>query len=190
MINQSNAQLIIQTFGLQAVDTNIFKGKIPNNEKDKSPIQRVSSLGTAIFSDLNFSPFLDGNTQNYMDPIDTALFTVRQNKNVVVTNINGRDGSIKEYVGMSDYNINIKGVICGRNGHYPKELVQDLITFCKYGQSLGIVSMYLNDIFGIQEVLITNFDLPQMEGGYSYQKFEIDCLSDKPVEILISEAQQ
>lgn len=181
-------QLILNTFAIPAVTVDVYKGKIFSAIKDKSPIGRKSRLGTLIFSDLQFAPvnFPDGLTNHI--PIDTALFSVNQAKNIVVTNIQGRDGSIKEYMGLSDYNINIKGTICGENGVYPQDAVDNLIKFLEYNQSLGITSSYLNNVFNIQEIVVVKYDLPQMEGGQSYQKFELDCLSDKPVEILISEA--
>jgi hypothetical protein len=33
---------------------------------------------------------------------------------------------------------------------------------------------------------VTRFEFPQEEGSYSYQRFEIDCISDRPVELIIN----
>lgn len=183
-INKINPTLITKTFGIQFLTTEIYKGKIPINTPDEPPVKRKSKLGTAIFSDLQFSD-IDGTVHV---PIDTALFSVYQAKNIVRTQIQGRDGRIKEYLGEDDFEINIKGVICGENGKYPYDQVKNLIAFCRYGQSIGIVSKYLNEIFDIQEVVISDYRFEQEEGGYSYQKFELNCYSEKPVEILIQEA--
>lgn len=177
--------LIVKTFAIPAATIDIYKGRISSAIPDVSPIKRKSRLGTMIFSDLHFDNINlpEGLTAHI--PIDTALFTVNQTKNIVVTNIQGRDGSIKEYMGLSDYNINIKGTICGENGVYPYEQFENLIKFLTFDQSIGVFSKYLNDVFNIQELVIIKYDLPQE--SQSFQKFEIDCLSDKPVEVLISE---
>ena len=187
------AGLIIKTFAMPNIQTNIYKGKIQGTEKDKSPIKRLSKLGTPIFSDLQFSPtdlFGNGEIIEHI-PVDCVLFTVQQQKKIVRTDIAGRDGSIKEYIGESDFTINIKGIISSnKNGVYPQEDVDNLIAFLRYSQSLGINSAFLNDQFDIMEVVVTDFDIPQTEGEQqSQQRFEINCLSEKPVEVLISEAQ-
>src|SRR6201988_431781 len=160
-------QLIVNTFALNAVSTDIYKGRIASAIKDDSKIkhQRKSRLGTMVFSDLQFANINLPEGQVAHIPVDTALFTVNQKKNIVTTNIQGRDGSIKEYMGLSDYNINVKGVICGENGVYPQEDVDNLIKFLVYDQSIGIFSQYLNDVFDIDEVVVLDYDLPQMEGG-------------------------
>lgn len=191
MPNLPNIQLLVQTFGISAIQTNVYKDKIKVTEKDQSPVLRKSKLGTAIFSDLQFGnifPTIDGvPSEETHTAIDTALFSVNQVKNVVRTSINGRDGTIKEYIGLGDYQINIKGVICGANGVYPVDEVENLMNFLVYDQSIPISSKYLNEVFDVFEVVIMDYELPQMEGGQSYQKFEINCVSEKPVEILIQE---
>lgn len=183
-VNRVNPFLILKTHGIEFLQAEIYKGKIPITTPDESPIKRKSKLGTAIFSDLQFT---DVNGIKHV-PVDTALFGVYQAKNIIRTQIQGRDGRIKEYLGEDDFEINIKGVICGDNGAYPYEQVKNLLYFLRYNQSLGIVSKFLNEIFDIQEVVISDYRFEMDEGGYSYQKFEINCYSEKPVEILIQEA--
>lgn len=188
-MNLPNAQLTAQAFGLFAIQTAIYSSRIKVAAKDISPVIRRSSLGTAIFSDLQFGDIYDddGVLIDVHRPIDTALFSVNQVKNVVRTAINGRDGTIKEFIGMGDYVINIKGVICGKNGAYPAEDVENLMKFLTYDQSIPVDSKFLNEIFDIFEIVIIDYDVPQEEGSQSYQRFEITCVSEKPVEILIQE---
>lgn len=184
--------LIVQSFGISVLQTNIYKGKINVPEKDKSTVTRKSKLGTAIFSELRFGDVYKKVTGGYdliehTFPIDLALFSVSQVKNIVITQVNGRDGDITTYNGMSSYKINVKGVINGQNGVYPKDDVENLIKFLEYNQSIPISSPYLNDIFDIQEVVVLSYDINQDEGGHSFQKFEINLKSEQPVEVLIQE---
>jgi len=184
-----NIQLLSQSFAINAVQTSIYKDKILVSTKDESPVIRKSVLGTAIFSDLQFGDIFDedGVLIAVHRPIDTALFSVNQVKSVIRTPINGRDGTIKEYIGMGDYQINVKGVICGANGVYPQKDVDNLMKFLIYDQSIPITSPYLNDVFDIFEVVVMDYEVPQTEGGQSYQKFEINFVSEKPLEVLIQE---
>ncbi len=183
-IKAANPALILKTFGVQFLQTELYKGRIPINAPDEAPITRKSQLGTSIFSDLQFVDI--GGFKH--TPVDCVLFNVFQAKNIVRTPIIGRDGQIKEYIGDDDFEINIKGVICGTNGHYPFEQVSNLVEFLRYKQSLGIISQYLNNIFDITEVVVKDYAFEQTEGSYSYQKFEINCWSERPVELLIKDA--
>lgn len=185
-IKQANANLIISSFAFPFLQTEIYKGRIPVTQRDE-PL-RKSKFGTNIFSDLQFTSITSNGEEIIHIPVDTVLFNVQQTKNIVRTQIQGRDGAIKEYIGLDDYEINIKGVICGPNGVYPWDEVSNLVAFCRYDQSIGITSKYLNDLFDITEVVIKDYSFEQSEGSQSYQRFEINCWSEKPVEVLIQEA--
>jgi hypothetical protein len=181
----TNPKMILKTFGLDFARHELYKGRIPISTPDESPISRRSQLGSLIFSDLQFLPI---NGTSHI-PVDIALFDVHQAKLITRTAIQGRKGGqIKEYNGEDDFEITIKGVICGSNGRYPIDQVKNLVQFCRYPQSLGIVSKYLNEVWDISEVVIYDYHFEMPEGSHSYQKFELQCWSDKPVEILIKEA--
>lgn len=191
MISGANPELIIKTFGLSALQTSIYKGKITPTVEDEPLKTRFQNrtLSTPVFSDLHFDNITlnNGVEVTHIYPIETVLFSIQQSKNIVKTPINGRNGTIKEYVGMGDYSINIKGVIAGTRGRYPVEAVDNLMEFLTYNQSIKIYSKHLNERFNIDEIVILDFDLKQEEGRYSQQSFEINALSDYPVEILIQQ---
>lgn len=183
--------IIIKTFAIPKGSTEIYKGKIQGQTPDQSKIKRLSKIGTKVFSDLQFSPADVFGTGELFDhiPIDCVLFTVNQEKNIVETKVAGRSGSIKEYIGESDFEINIKGVLTSNKpGVEPIEQRENLVAFLRYQQSLGINSAFLNDVFGIFELVVMSYSMPQKEGEISQQEFEINCKSDKPVEVLITEA--
>lgn len=191
MISAVNPELIIKTFGLSALQTNVYKGRINGTVEDQPLKTRFKgrTLSTPVFSDLQFDSIKLNTGEEYAHiyPVDTVLYSVTQTKNIVKTQINGRDGTIKEYVGMGDYNINVKGVIAGNKGSYPIDAVDNLMLFLTYNQSVRIFSKYLNERFNIDEVVITDFDLQQEEGRYCQQRFEFNAISDYPVEILIQQ---
>jgi len=105
-------------------------------------------------------------------------------RNIVKTEIQGRNGTVKEYIGEGDAQISFRGVITGGNGHYPKQEVYNLMQLVKAPVSVPIVSDYLNNL-GINAVVFDDRSFEQEEGGYSYQTFSVNAMSDAPVELHI-----
>ena len=105
---------------------------INQNFSEDKPVS-FSSLGTPVFSNLQF--LADEYTDSYGKvtsfqtiTFDAVIMTVNQQKNIVTTQIQGRDGTVKEEIGMGDYTITINGIITGKNGHYPIDEVREFNT--------------------------------------------------------------
>lgn len=117
----------------------------------------------------------------------TALITITQSKKIVKTDVQGRDGKIKEYIGMDDYLVTIVGTITGENNVQPIADILDLKRMLDAPCSIEVVCPFLNQL-GIFELLIENYELPQDAGGISYQTFSINASSDMPAKLIISNA--
>ena len=151
----------------------------------------LSELGTPVYTNIEFL------TETYETAVkgkflttprmrfDAVLLTVSQAKKIVKTEIQGRNGSVKEYIGLDDYQVQINGVITGPNGHYPIQTVSFLKQILDAPVPIPIASTYLNNL-GIHTIVIESYELAQDAGGYSYQKFSISCSSDTPQEIRLS----
>ena len=212
---QNTAKLIIQTFGLGQLKTQVYKPGIatatagekarknisneylPENipyevqdsfSQDETLPQYYSILGTAVFSDLDMDAYVPGYNKIQ---IPTVLFNVSQKKNIISTSVQGRNGTIKEYISDGDFNIQIKGVLTSKNGIYPNKSVgayntiQDLYSYCALNKSIKVNSWYLRQ-FGIYDIVIVDYNFPQNEGEYSMQPFEITAISDTPFELNIT----
>lgn len=116
--------------------------------------------------------------------IDTILCTVDQPMNIIKTAIQGRNGTVKEYIGMDDAKITFSGVICGANGVYPKEDVHALFNWAQAPVSKAVICPFLQNL-GITNIVVEDISIPQTVGGYSFQTFSITCMSDLPVELKI-----
>lgn len=186
---------IIRTFNLQNVRTinankpNQYDGKIDQTtEKDR--VLYKSSLGTPVFTDLTFDPIRyelgDGTIRRVPQiTMQTVLMTVSQSKNIVLTQIQGRDGTVKEYIGMGDYDVTINGIITGANQHYPIDEVYALKQMLDAPVPLVAVSWYLQNL-DIYNLVVKDYAFDQEPGGYSKQMFTINCYSDTPIELLIT----
>lgn len=117
--------------------------------------------------------------------LETALISLSQAKQIVRTQIQGRDGSVKEYVGLDDYSIRVEGTITGANGVAPTDEVLNLKKMLDAPITLDIVCPYLNQL-GVTHAVVDGYELPQNAGGISYQTFTIDLISDYPKELRIT----
>lgn len=187
---KSTSKLIIKGFGLKALETSIYDKRIPALGQD-APLH-TSELGTGVFSDLDISSasYVDQNTgltkTTPAFKLDTVLFVVAQQKSIVLTPIIGRNGTVKEYISDNDFSINVRGIITsGQNGIYPRQSFKDLFDNLKAPIALPVNSWYLNQM-GIFSLVVTDYTLPQREGYYAQQLFELNCLSDEPVELQLS----
>ena len=162
---------------------------IPNGVQKDLPIG-ISELGTPIYSDLTFDAcsYTDNNGRRIDVSevnVQTVLITLDQPINIVKTVIQGRDGTVKEYIGKDDMQVTINGIITGKNGVYPLQKVNDLKAWLDAPISKGLTTWWLDNL-GISNVVVSSFQFPQTEGGYSYQVFSISAISDTPVELKIS----
>lgn len=166
------------------------------------PPNEASMLGTPVYDNivlgkLDGNLFLDitGETDAYSGfKINQVLIEVSGTNNVVTQPIQGRNGTIKQYISQGDLSILIRGTISGRYNpstnkwesakklgvnYHPKEELRRLINICKVGNSIPVTSDFLNDIMGVDDIVITDFNMPQTEGGRYSQVFEISALSDR-----------
>lgn len=155
------------------------------------PLQKfISKLGTVVYSNIIFNAgsILDTNgviVDTWDDfRIDDVLLVISQSKKIITTEIQGRDGTVKEYIGMDDFQVQITGRLNGSYNVNPKELTKQLKTILSAGQPLEITSWYLQNL-DITDIVVKDFNFGQTEGEYSTQYFTINALSDKRFEAKI-----
>ncbi len=191
---QNQAKIIIQAFALNNLKTQIYSGTIPKAEAKTGEIGRdkelyLSKLGGAVFSNFNVQAgTYTKNGQNYSFDeikIDIALFEVQYSKNVITTSIQGRDGTVKEYISDADFVVNIKGILLAPNNKFPLDEFVSLIKVLKAPVPIKVNSWYLEK-FGIYNLVVTGADFSQQPGQFSRQMFSITALSDTPIELNIS----
>lgn len=183
--------LILSGFGLTAVKSKLYNFGEP--EEDKVAPVGTSYLGTPVFSNLDVEPGsyknLEGEQIDFEGiRVDTVLFDVSQQKNIIKTDIQGRNGSVKEYISDGDFAVTIRGAIVNPEGAvYPEEDVLKLVEICKVQKSIQVNSRFLNDVFDIFDLVIESYSFPQSEGIENVQFFELSCVSDDPIELTIRE---
>jgi hypothetical protein len=152
----------------------------------------VSKLGTAVYSNVIFNKgqvlndfgFTIATWNDFR--IDDVILQVSQGKKIVTTEIQGRDGTVKEYIGMDDFQVTINGRLNGAYGVNPKSETKQLKAILDAGQPLAITSWWLQNL-GITDIVVTGYSFAQTEGEYSTQYFTINAISDKIVEATITQ---
>ena len=189
-------QLILSGFGLQALKTKIYnfgEEEADDPKDDAFDILPISYLGTPVFSNLDIE---GGSYKNFegkqipYDPIvvNTALFDVSQSRNIIKTQIQGRNGTTKEYISDGDFSVTIRGIIASESSvKYPEEEVRKLLEVCKVQKSIEINSRLLTNVFGVTNLVIESYAFPQEEGFQNIQLFELNCVSDDPIELTIND---
>jgi hypothetical protein len=151
------------------------------------PIKQ-SVLGTPIWTNLKFPAgnyqTLDGEIIEFDGlEIDSVLITVSQSKNIVTTAIQGRNGTVKEYISDGDYMVQISGALVGAQADvFPEADFADLIEILKAPVSIKVESEFFN-FFDIFELAVTGYETPQTAGFRNMQYFSISALSDAPIEL-------
>jgi hypothetical protein len=195
-INQ--AGLLIRTFGLSAIDKVFYKPAIDslvaNLPKNTTPSTgTVSYFNRPVFSNLVFKARDYYNNDNELVTtwnrdvvLDTVLFDVGQTKNIVTTQVQGRNGTIKEYISDGDFAINIKGLLVSNtNNQFPYTAYEELLKALYCNTEIEIESWILTELYGIKYIVIQNFEILQEVGKQTTVPFEIQALSDIPTEIIL-----
>jgi len=169
----------LAVFGLGALKNTLLKNEAENIDTQVG----TTRYGAPIFkfSEVKLS------TSDTELLLDTAILSISQSKNIVTTTLQGRDGTVKEYISDGDYEISIKGILDSGNMFvYPEDLVKQLKSICDVKDNIEIKSPFA-EMLGITEAVITGYSFNQVPSGYNVQPYEITLLSDVP---LIIKAQQ
>lgn len=158
----------------------------------------ISYLGTHVYSNLEFLKISgtsldsaksigssDGNSE-VMLRVDTVLMAVTQTKIIIRTEIQGRKGTVKEYISDGDYMINIRGAIMSEFPNvYPREQIELLIELLTLSKAIPVASGFL-DLFSITDIVVENFSVAEKMGSRNEVPFEINALSDEPIEFALN----
>jgi len=147
-------------------------------------------LGLPVFCRLAFEPVrTDAGLFAGLELLD-PIITVAQPLNIITTAIAGRkSGTVKEFISSADFAITIRGILASdpysdERFAYPLSQVQRLRELAALGVALPC-SGWLLEVYGIKSLVITNVNYPELPGFTNLQAFEIQALSDEPIELIL-----
>lgn len=122
--------------------------------------------------------------ENYTFFDGHAIIKISERKNILLTKVQSRDLTRKEYISGGDYNITISGkIVSPYQDVYPTKEVMDLIKILKHKDVITCQSPYL-DMFEISTILILSYDLPQAIGFSNVQNYTINAVFERNTEAL------
>lgn len=114
-----------------------------------------------------------------------AIVTVSQSRKIVTTDVQGLDGTVKEYINNGDYELTVQGTLALPGQNFPKDMINELRAYMEARQSIPIISSYLNSM-QVYDIVITSWNL-QWAGFINAIPYKFTALSDKPIELTIKE---
>ena len=193
----SKGAQILQTYGLNAMKVKFMQfDSVPlSDQPDKH-----SNLGTPIFDTITFYGNGNNGDISYYDPqlqktvtvgkmtIDVALITVNQVVNVVRTKVAGSTGSVKQYITLDDYDVEIKLVLSSEiSDTRPEQKIRQLLAITKSTCEVNVASNVLN-LFGVTAVVFEGQQqFEQVESQRDLQKVSLHCLSETPFTIKVTQ---
>lgn len=113
----------------------------------------------------------------------SAIVSISSSKNLVITQVQGRDYSRKELVSNGDVNISVSGYITSQFPDiYPFEEVNKLKKILCY-KGIVEVNNQILDGWDISKIIIKDFDMPQEEGGKAVQRYSFTAIGVQPSKI-------
>ena len=152
---------------------------------------RTNMFGLPVFVAVNFGAVGGNATRRdfYGLTLLDPLVSVDEPFNIITTPITGRKGTVKEYIGKDDYAVTIRGILATsitveNRFAYPLAEVQEMEQLANLGVAVP-VSGWLQDVYGINSLVIRNARYESLNGFVNLQAFELECLSDDPIELTI-----
>jgi|SRR6185437_15843884 len=116
------------------------------------------------------------------------LLEVGLSKRIVKTPVTDSDSTIKEFIGMDDREITIRGFLINHDARaVPLDDIRTLNSIAEINAILKVTSEYLNNI-NVHYLVIENLRFPEVEASIMVQPFIIEAVSDSPYELVIQDA--
>lgn len=113
----------------------------------------------------------------------SAIITVSQKKNILMTKVEGRSRTRKEYISGGDFIVNVSGVVLSDKAEvYPTEKVQALRHMLTTEDVLSVESPLLTR-FGIDGLIVIDFKLTQGQGTSNQQAYSFTAVHEHAIEV-------
>lgn len=148
--------------------------------KDYGTNPKAQFAGLPIFQPLTLE---DGIGQPLT--LQAAVVNINRVKNIVITPVQGRDTSIKEFINNGDFTLNISGIFSQIGWGYPLEDVLAFNAYMERNIALKVNHEILNNL-GIFEIVVTDYNLPKTP-YINCQGYSFNCVNDEPLPLVIED---
>lgn len=136
-----------------------------------------SPLGTPMFD------WVQLKVDNLTVDLHTALIEAYLPKVIKETQVQGKNGTVKEYIALGDWQVTIRGVLVSeKKDFYPLAEQTALLGVAAEPVQVACVSEYLQAL-DINSLVIKQLKLSQRRGGMGVIDYELQAVSDEPYEL-------
>jgi hypothetical protein len=170
--------------GLQALKGQLYQVE---DQPFDEPIG-TSPLGTPVYDDVSFPA---GQYVNLFGDIiafeevrlQNVLIVANRAKRVIKTPVQGRDGTIKEYISAGDYIITVSGQLNSESNTFPELELQNLNAIMDANAALSVVSSFLNDGLNVGHIVIESDSYKQVRGSRNSIDISFQAVSDVSIDL-------
>lgn len=196
MADKRKARVISETirFSTNGAAFSLLQGALvkKNVPVKEEPISHGELLNTPIYENIeikggNYQPIDSEDNIPYAGGVgssfvlNSVIMSISMTKNIVVTVLQGRNGTFKEYISDGDYLINLTGSLVDKYPIYPEDKLIMLIGIVTAPKELEIANKTFT-LLGIKNVVVTDFEFKQKQGFRNMIDFNINLLSDDFIE--------
>lgn len=117
--------------------------------------------------------------------IDAVVVNVNRQKNIVTTQVQGRDSSVKEMINNGDWACSFSGILSNNIWEWPYDKVVKLANIMAEKANIQVKHEVLNAL-GIYEIVVTDFSLEKTP-YINCQPFSFEALSDHPLPLIVED---
>lgn len=113
----------------------------------------------------------------------SAMVQFSSQNNIVLTNVQGRDCSRKEYISAGDMKFSVQGRIFSNYPDvYPYAEVSKLRRIFQHKGTVKVANLMF-DQYNVTEIVITDFSMTPTEGMKNVQNYQFNCVAIEPNKI-------
>ena len=103
-----------------------------------TPVMSRLILGDQNSATFNYTD-INGNTQT-LDSVtlECCIMVASQEKNIIKTSLEGRDGTVKQFISNGDYKIDVTVIVATVDNNYPRDFVNALINILSIPDSIPV----------------------------------------------------
>ena len=118
--------------------------------------------------------------------LEHPVISIVGKKNIISTALTERQGTVKELINTTDWEITIRGLIIDKYGDYPEDEISTMVDLFHRDKAVEIESA-VTDIFlmrwqrkGNNTIVIKEMSFPEVKGISNVRPYELKLLSDAP----------
>jgi|GEM_PF-1804103 len=115
--------------------------------------------------------------------LESAIVELSRTKNIISTQVQGRDTSVDEFINNGEHQITVSGFLASKEGGYPQSKYTELRKFLDYKQPIQVVHKVLN-ITSIYEIVILDENIPRTQFT-NIQPYSFTAKKSEPIELII-----